>query len=146
MYSLAGGTSVAIWALLILGRKIFNPPNVFSIARTVETFVWLSCSIFVYLIFMSKSASKCAKSCLSKSLTSLGKFIGSLSLLSVADKKNLEDNQTKLKMEVNELKKFVVEAKVEPNFWFLPFHSACYNKLLGSLSRLVDLLHLELMH
>ena len=29
---------------------------------------------------------------------------------------------------------------MEPNLWFLPFHSACYGKLLGSLSTMVDLL------
>ena len=62
MYGPAGGTSTAIGALLILGRKNFGPPNVFAIARTVETFVGLSCFIFVYLIFMPKRASKCAKS------------------------------------------------------------------------------------
>ncbi|KAM0996339.1 hypothetical protein ACFX2C_006356 [Malus domestica] len=35
------------------------------------------------------------------------------------------------------------EAEAEPNFWFLPFHSACYGKLLRSLSKMMDLLVLS---
>lgn len=67
---------------------------------------------------------------LSQCLATLGESIGSLSLL-VAGKTDLEDNQRKLKMQVKELRKFVVEAEVEPNFWFLPFDSVCYNKFWG---------------
>ncbi|XP_020224254.1 uncharacterized protein LOC109806295 [Cajanus cajan] len=138
MYGPAGGISAVIGAILILGRKNFGPPSEFAIARIIETFIGLSCSIFVDLIFGPKRASTCAKMVLSQCLATLGGSIGSLSLL--AGKTDLEDNQRKLKMQVNELRKFVVEAEAEPNFWFLPFNSACYNKLLESLSRVVDLL------
>ncbi|RDY03730.1 hypothetical protein CR513_12644, partial [Mucuna pruriens] len=138
MYGPAGAISAVIGAILILGRKNFGPPREFALARIIETFIGLLCSIFVDLIFVPKRASTCAKMELSKSLATLGESIGSLSLL--AAQTNLEDNQRKLKMQVNGLRKFIVEAEAEPNFWFQPFHSACYNKLLGSLSRVVDLL------
>nr|GMD61345.1 uncharacterized protein LOC109193187 [Ipomoea batatas] len=39
------------------------------------------------------------------------------------------------------LGKFIGEAEVEPNFWFRPFHSACYGKLMGSLSKAVEYLY-----
>lgn len=45
-----------------------------------------------------------------------------------------------MKTHVSQLRKFIGEAEVEPNFWFLPFHSVCYGKLSGSLSNMVDLL------
>lgn len=146
MYGPSGGISAVIGAVLILGRKNFGPPSEFAIARIVETFIGLSCSIFVDLL-RPKRASSCAETELSQCLATLGESIGSLSLLSVAGKTDsqsqleLEDHQRRLKKQVNELKKFIIEAEAEPNFWFLPFHSACYNRLLGSLSRLVDVLH-----
>ncbi|KAF2283422.1 hypothetical protein GH714_004117 [Hevea brasiliensis] len=62
-------------------------------------------------------------------------------VLILADQAILLKNQRRLKLEVSELEKFIGEAEVEPNFWFLPFHSACYGKLLGSLSKMVDLLY-----
>ncbi|MED6120849.1 hypothetical protein PIB30_024874 [Stylosanthes scabra] len=141
MYGPAGGISAVIGAVLILGRKNFGPPSEFAIARIIETFIGLSCSILVDLIFMPKRASTLAKVGLSQSLAIIGDSIGSLSLIGVTGKTDLEDNIRKLKMQVNELRKFVVEAEIEPNFWFLSFHNECFNKLLGSLSNLVDLLH-----
>ncbi|MED6181832.1 hypothetical protein PIB30_023042 [Stylosanthes scabra] len=141
MYGPAGGISAVIGAVLILGRKNFGPPSEFAIARIIETFIGLSCSILVDLIFMPKRASTLAQVRRSQSLAIIGDSIGSLSLIGVTGKIDLEDNIMKLKMQVNELRKFVVEAEIEPNFWFLPFHNECYNKVLGSLSNLVDLLH-----
>jgi hypothetical protein len=52
----------------------------------------------------------------------------------------LREEQEKLKSLVCQLKEFTAEAEMEPNFWFVPFHTACYNNMLGSLSRMVDLL------
>ncbi|CAK8536110.1 unnamed protein product [Lathyrus sativus] len=140
MYGPAGGISAIIGAVLILGRKNIGPPSEFAIERIIETFIGLSCSIFVDLLFWPKRASTCAKFELSKCLSIL---IDSIETLSLVDKTDLQlkENQRKLKMQVNELKKFVIEAEAEPNFWFLPFHSGCYNRLLGSLSKLVDVLH-----
>ncbi|KAL2332118.1 hypothetical protein Fmac_019699 [Flemingia macrophylla] len=137
MYGPAGGISAVIGAVLILGRKNFGPPGEFAIARITETFIGLSCSIFVDLIFLPKRASTCAKMELSRCLASLGGSLGGLSLLGKTD---LEDNKKRLKMQLNDFRNFVVEAEAEPNFWFLPFNSACYNKLLNSFTRMEDLL------
>ncbi|KAJ7947678.1 p-hydroxybenzoic acid efflux pump subunit aaeB [Quillaja saponaria] len=137
MYGQAGGLSAIIGAVLILGRKNFGPPSEFAIARIVETFIGLFCSILVELLFHPTRASTLAKSQLSQCLGVLHECIRSVSVRGNAD---LEENQMKLKMHVNELRKFIGEAEVEPNFWFLPFHTACYNKLLGSLSKMIDLL------
>ncbi|XP_057751635.1 uncharacterized protein LOC130969768 [Arachis stenosperma] len=142
MYGPAGGVSAAIGALLILGRENFGPPKEFAITRIVETFIGLSCSIFVDILFRPKRASTCAKVELSNSIATVVESFGSLSMLHDSSKTKLEQNQKKLKGHVNKLKKFIVEAEAEPNFWFLPFHGACYNKLLESLSRLDDVLQL----
>jgi hypothetical protein len=140
MYGPAGGISAVIGAVLILGRKNIGPPSEFAIERIIETFIGLSCSIFVDFLFWPKRASTCAKFELSQCLSNLFDSIETLSLVDRTDSQ-LEENQRKLKVQVNELKKFVIEAEAEPNFWFLPFHSGCYNRLLGSLSKLVDVLH-----
>ena len=139
MYGPVGGVSAMVGAILILGRKNFGPPSYFAIARIVETFIGISCSIIVDLLFKPQRASTIAKIELSESLGTLGESIRSLSLLT--GKNELEECQKKFKMHVNELRKFIAEAIEEPNFWFLPFHSACYNKLLKSLSKMTDLLH-----
>ncbi|CAI9753804.1 unnamed protein product [Fraxinus pennsylvanica] len=39
---------------------------------------------------------------------------------------NQIEGQEKLKFRVNELGKIIGEVVVEPNLWFLPFHSASY--------------------
>ncbi|KAJ0084725.1 hypothetical protein Patl1_30882 [Pistacia atlantica] len=135
----AGGISAVIGAVLILGRKNFGPPSEFAIARIVETFIGLSCSIMVDLLFQPTRASTLAKVQLSKSLGMLHDCVGSMSLQE--SQGNLLGNQKKLKLNVNALEKCIGEADVEPNFWFLPFHGACYSKLLGSLSKMADLLH-----
>ncbi|XP_017982578.1 PREDICTED: uncharacterized protein LOC18590727 [Theobroma cacao] len=138
MYGQAGGISAVIGAVLILGRENFGPPSDFAIARIMETFISLSCSIVVELLFQPTRASTLAKIELSKSLETLHECVGSVSLQ--VSEANLVENQKKLKIHVNQLGKFIGEAEVEPNFWFLPFHSACYGRLLGSLSKMVDLL------
>ncbi|KAJ4725849.1 p-hydroxybenzoic acid efflux pump subunit aaeB [Melia azedarach] len=138
VYGQAGGISAIIGAVLLLGRKNFGQPKEFAIARMVETFIGLSCSIMVDLLFQPTRASTLVKTQLSKSLGILHDCISSISLQ--AGQANLLDNQKRLKMHVNELEKFIGESEVEPNFWFLPFHGACYRKLLASLTKMVDLL------
>ncbi|XP_038717511.1 uncharacterized protein LOC120010750 [Tripterygium wilfordii] len=138
MYGQAGGISAVIGAVLILGRKNFGPPSEFAIARIVETFIGLSCSIMVELVLQPTRASALSKLQLSNCLRTLQNCMGSISL--GANKAELFESQNRLKVEVNELMRFIGEAEVEPNFWFLPFHSACYGKLLDSLSKMVDLL------
>lgn len=136
MYGQAGGISAVIGAILILGRKNFGPPSEFAIARITETFIGLSCSIIVDLLFQPTRGSTLAQTQLSKSLTTLHDCLGSLSL---GKANSLFEKQKQLKMDVNELEKFIGEADAEPDFWFLPFNSACYKKLSGSLSKMRDI-------
>ncbi|KAF9675328.1 hypothetical protein SADUNF_Sadunf09G0020700 [Salix dunnii] len=142
MYGQAGGISAVIGAVLVLGRRNFGPPSEFAIARIVETFIGLSCSIMVDLLLQPTRASSLAKVQLSKCFETLSACIGSISL-AASNKTNLLESQRRLKLDVNELGKFIEEAEVEPNFWFLPFHSACYFELLGSFSKMVDILLLS---
>lgn len=53
---------------------------------------------------------------------------------------SLRTYHQKLAFLVGGLETFVGEAELEPNFWFKPFHAGCYRKLLGSLSKMVDIL------
>ncbi|XP_050229697.1 uncharacterized protein LOC126678829 [Mercurialis annua] len=141
MYGQAGGISAAIGAVLILGRKNFGQPSEFAIARITETFIGLSCSIMVELLLQPTRAASLAKLQLTKSLGFMSTCIDSISLETGTNKGYLLiENQKKLKFEVGELNKFIGEADAEPHFWFLPFHSGCYSKLIGSLSKMVDLL------
>ncbi|KAH8520408.1 hypothetical protein H0E87_001739 [Populus deltoides] len=140
MYGQAGGISAVIGAVLILGRKDFGPPSEFAIARIVETFIGLSCSIMVDLLLQPTRSCSLAKVQLSKCFGTLSACVGSMSL-AANSKTNLLEKQRRLKLDVSELGKSIGEAEAEPNFWFLPFHSACYCKFLASLSKLVDLLH-----
>lgn len=141
MYGPAGGISACIGAVLILGRKGYGPPKEFAITRIIETFIGLSCSIMVEILFRPTRASSLAKIQLSKSLQLLNQCIISMTPIDYSTKSKLEETQKILKLHVTQLGKFIGEAEVEPNFWFLPFHSACYGKLMGSLSKVVEYLH-----
>jgi hypothetical protein len=141
MYGQAGGISAVIGAVPILGRKNFGPPSEFAIARITETFIGLSCSIMVELIFQPTRASTLSKILLSKSLGTLHECVDSVRLGISSKLSDLEENQKRLQIQVSEMEKVIEEAEVEPNFWFFPFHSACYGRLLQSLSKMVDLLH-----
>lgn len=138
MYGQAGGISAVIGAVLILGRTNFGDPSEFAIARITETFIGLSSSIVVELLFQPTRASTLAKTQLSRTLGALHECINSVSLQS--GRAQLEDNQKRLKIHIEELGKLIGEADVEPNFWFLPFHSACYGKLLSSISKMMEFL------
>ncbi|KAK2657924.1 hypothetical protein Ddye_010976 [Dipteronia dyeriana] len=144
MYGEAGGISSVIGALLILGRKNYGTPSEFAIARITEATIGLICFIIVEIIFHPARAATLAKTQLSGSLRALRDAIESIHLC--ADQKRkltsraLRDKQQKLKSHINKLESFIGEAELEPNFWFMPFHGTCYRKLLGSLSRIADLL------
>ncbi|KAM0067257.1 hypothetical protein Hdeb2414_s0002g00058871 [Helianthus debilis subsp. tardiflorus] len=138
MYGPAGGVSAVIGAVLILGREHFGSPTEFAIIRIVEAFIGLSCSIVVELMFRPTRASTLAKIQLSKSLQVLNECICTVS--HGCQKECLGGDLKKLKANVNVLRKFIEEAEMEPNFWFLPFNGGCYNKLLKTLSNMVSLL------
>ncbi|XP_055835325.1 uncharacterized protein LOC129903837 [Solanum dulcamara] len=139
MYGQAGGISAVIGAVLILGRKGFGPPSEFAIARITETFIGLSCSVMVEILFHPTRASTLAKIQLSNTFKILHECIDSITFSS-SNKNNLEEIQKNLKFQVNELGKFIEEAEAEPNFWFLPFNSGCYGKVMVSLSKMVEYL------
>ncbi|KAI3732818.1 hypothetical protein L1987_64027 [Smallanthus sonchifolius] len=138
MYGPAGGVSAVIGAVLILGREKFGSPTEFAIIRIVEAFIGLSCSIVVELVFQPTRASTLAKIQLSKSLQVLHECICTVS--HCGQKDCLEGGLKTLKANVNELRRFIEEAEMEPNFWFLPSNGVCYNKLLKTLSNMEGLL------
>ncbi|KAJ9565299.1 hypothetical protein OSB04_001265 [Centaurea solstitialis] len=139
MYGPAGGVSAVIGAVLVLGRENFGSPTEFAIIRIVEAFIGLSCSIVVELLFQPARASTLAKIQLAKTLRVLHECVCMLSLAN-GSKDCIEDGRKKLKANVNELRKFIEEAEMEPNFWFLPFNGVCYNKLLKTLVNMEGLL------
>ncbi|KAI9153146.1 hypothetical protein LWI28_006704 [Acer negundo] len=144
MYGESGGISAVIGALLILGRKNYGTPSEFAIARITEATIGLICFIIVDIIFHPAKAATVAKTQLLGSLRALRASIESIRLC--ADQKSkltsraLREKQQKLKSHINKLQSFIGDAELEPNFWFMPFHGTCYRKLLGSLSRMADLL------
>lgn len=147
MYGQAGAISAVIGALLILGRMHYGPPSQFGVARIAEATIGLICFIIVEIILSPSRAATLAKSELSQSLRALQDCIGHIALIAHSKRdipsssyQALREEQKKLKSIVCQLEEFTAEAEMEPNFWFLPFHSACYSKMLGSLSRMVDLL------
>ncbi|KAJ1387236.1 hypothetical protein SESBI_40149 [Sesbania bispinosa] len=147
MYGQAGGISAVIGALLILGRKHYGPPSHFAVARITEATIGLICYIIVEILLSPARAATLAKSELSQSLRSLRDCIGQIAIITPSERdmatssyQALREGQKKLKSLVCQLQEFTAEAELEPNFWFLPFHSSCYSKMLESLSRMVDLL------
>ncbi|XP_048320379.2 uncharacterized protein LOC107430524 [Ziziphus jujuba] len=144
IYGQAGGFSAAIGALLIVGRKDYGTPSELAIARITEASIGLLCLILVEILLNPVRAATLAKTQLSQSMGALADCISNISLCSqqknMQASKPLRDKRHQLKHHVNELEKFIQEAELEPNFWFLPFHGACYSKLLGSLSTMMNLL------
>ncbi|KAF5953778.1 hypothetical protein HYC85_006634 [Camellia sinensis] len=142
MYGQSGAVSAVIGALLILGRKNYGPPAEFAICRLTEAFIGLCCFIVVELLLQPTRAATLAKRQLSQSLGKLQECIGEVGLSSDPKDKppKLREKQEKLRTCVDKLQKFAGEAELEPNFWFLPFRIACYNKLFKSISKMADLL------
>ncbi|KAL8129910.1 hypothetical protein V2J09_019065 [Rumex salicifolius] len=135
LYGQAGAVSAVIGAVLILGRRSFGTPSDFAIARIIETFIGLTCSVAVELVLQPTRAASLAKSQLSKTLGTLRRCL--VTSMNLQTKQSI---QTALKSDINELQKFIEEAEQEPNFWFLPFNCAGYRKMLCSMSKMADLL------
>ncbi|XP_017700658.2 uncharacterized protein LOC103716990 [Phoenix dactylifera] len=138
MYGHAGGIAAIISTLIILGRRNYGPPTVFAISRLTETFIGLSCSILVELLLQPTRASTLARAQVSRILRTLNECIESL--VPSTGPVPLKEKQKKLKQEVHALRKYIDEAQMEPNFWFVPFPMASYHKLQGFLSKMVELL------
>ncbi|KAK9727267.1 hypothetical protein RND81_05G269800 [Saponaria officinalis] len=139
MYGQAGAVSAAIGAVLILGRKNFGPPSDFAVARIMETFIGLTCAITVELLLQPTRAASLAKVQLCTTLSTLHDSLSSIDLLAMS-KAELMEKVKALKCKLNELEKCVGEAEAEPSFWFIPFHSTAYKKMLDSLVKMADLL------
>ncbi|KAL6528708.1 hypothetical protein OROMI_029353 [Orobanche minor] len=147
MYGQTGGVSAAIGALLILGRKHYGPPNEFAIARLSEVFIGLSAFIVVEILLQPVRAATLAKNHLRRTLTSLHDCIKETKIYKVEKNQivlkfiELRGRQRNFNSLVLELEKFVAEADLEPDFWYLPFRTSCYRKLVGSLTNISDLLY-----
>ncbi|KAJ6331703.1 hypothetical protein OIU76_010147 [Salix suchowensis] len=147
MYGQAGGISAVTGALLILGRKNYGPPNEFAAARLVEACIGLICFIMVEILWRPARAATLAKTELAGSLSALRDCINDISHLGAGQKSVLSSSipalrrkHQEVKSRISNLEKFIAEAEVEPNFWFLPFYGACYRRLLVSLRKTEHLL------
>lgn len=147
MYGQAGGVSAVIGALLILGRKNFGPPHEFAITRLTEAFIGLSCLIIVELVLQRARTTTLARSQLFRTLGALQECIQHVGFpLPQKDMPGyqnlvaLTEKQKTLQMQVNDLEEISKYASMEPDFWYLPFPTTCYNKLQATLSKMVDLL------
>lgn len=149
MYGQAGGISAVIGALLILGRKNYGRPDEFAITRLTEAFIGLSCLIMVEFVLQRARASTLARNQLSQSLKALEECIQHIVYPSNQKDKpeslslqELKAKQRTLKSQVNDLEELKKDAEMEPNFFYLPFRVACYDKLQGSLTKMVILLQI----
>ncbi|EEF34653.1 uncharacterized protein LOC112536252 [Ricinus communis] len=146
MYGQAGGTSAVIGALLILGRKNYSNPNEFAIARITEACIGLICFVVVEILFQPARAATLAKTQLAWSLRALQGCIEDIvhftrrKSMSLSVPPDLRGKQKVLKSHINQMEKFIAEATLEPNFWFLPFQEASYEKFLRSLRKIQDLI------
>ncbi|KAI3447679.1 hypothetical protein Pfo_004344 [Paulownia fortunei] len=147
VYGQTGGFSAAIGALLIVGRKNYGAPNVFALARLTEVFIGLSAFIVVEFFLQRIRAATLAKNHLCLTLCSLTDYIKVTRICPVQKTQRvskfleLREKQRNLNSLVCELRKFVADAELEPDFWYLPFRTSCYQKLVGSLSNIVDMLY-----
>ncbi|KAK4392235.1 hypothetical protein Sango_2001300 [Sesamum angolense] len=147
MYGQTGGVSAAIGALLILGRKNYGEPNEFAIVRLTEVFIGLTAFLAVELLLQPIRAATLAKNHLRQTLHSLRDCLKEISTCPVQKNQTaikfheLRDKQRNLSSLVCELKKIVADAEFEPDFWYLPFRTSCYQKLVGHLSNIVDMLY-----
>eukprot|EP01018_Ginkgo_biloba_P034008 Gb_26774 [translate_table: standard] len=150
MYGYAGGVSAFIAAVIILGRKNADPPSEFAIVRITETFIGIACYILVELLLQPRRASTLARNELVLSLNYLQNCTHSFisaqtSHLCVHSCSSalveLKEKEKRLQSHISRLRAFIEEAKVEPDFWFLPFPGDTYSKLLESHSKITDLLH-----
>lgn len=154
MYGYAGGLSAFLAAIIILGRKDVDPPSEFAIVRITETFIGIGCYILVELILQPRRASTLARKELVVVVCSLQDFTSSL--ISAQNSKGcvhshalalleLKEKEKKVKDHICSLSNYIEEAKVEPDFWFLPFPATTYSKLLNSYCKIADLLHFAML-
>ncbi|KAG2405976.1 uncharacterized protein HKW66_Vig0052310 [Vigna angularis] len=146
MYGRAGGISAVTGALLVIGINHNEKPSKFAFVRIVEATIGLICFVIVEILFNPFRASTLAKGKLSECLRSLQHCIDKTIIIPSEKEKSSsysqasQDEHLKLKFVVDQLEDVTMEAELEPNFWFIPFHNGCYRNMLESLSTMVDLL------
>ncbi|CAN1275204.1 hypothetical protein LINPERPRIM_LOCUS15632 [Linum perenne] len=138
MYGQAGGVSAVIGALLILGRKNYTTPSEFAIARITEACIGLICLLAVEFLLQPSRAATLARTQTAWALEAMKDSVESVALCT--DSMTQRDKRNRLELHINKLEQFILEAEAEPNFWFSPFHGACYTRMLGSLRNMSDLL------
>ncbi|KAH6798439.1 hypothetical protein C2S51_034923 [Perilla frutescens var. frutescens] len=144
MYGQTGGVSAAIGALVILGRKNYGAPNEFAISRLTEVFIGLTAYIVVEIFLQPIRAATLARNHTDLTLLALQECIkdtGMEKSHTASEFLELIEKQRILNSLLSELKQYVADAELEPDFWYLPFRSSCYQKLVGSLSNILDMLY-----
>ncbi|XP_055808414.1 uncharacterized protein LOC129876963 [Solanum dulcamara] len=126
-------------AVMILGRKNYGPLNEFAIIRLTETFIGLSCFIVVQFILYPKRAANLARNQLHCTLNILKECMNEIVQKDNQELQGLMEKQRKLQSNILDLKKFCLNAELEPDFWFLLFNATRYQKLQDSLSKVDDL-------
>ncbi|KAG6603663.1 hypothetical protein SDJN03_04272, partial [Cucurbita argyrosperma subsp. sororia] len=147
MYGQSGGIASALGALLVLGRKNYGIPSEFANARIIEACIGLLCYLTVEVVFNPTRAATLTKTEFSTTLELLQDCIKRVIL--IPHKNSYESSSTliplieqhkNLKSHVSQLEKFIIEAGFEPNFWTTPFQASCYDNLVKSLQKSVDIL------
>lgn len=147
MYGQTGGVSAAIGALVILGRKNYGPPNEFAIARLTEVFIGLSAFIIVEVFLQPIRAATLARNHMYLTIHALQDCIKGTPFTPRQEYQtttqilDLKEKQKNLRYLVSQLKDYVADAELEPDFWYFPFRASCYQKLVGSLSNILDMLY-----
>ncbi|KAK8496726.1 hypothetical protein V6N12_019854 [Hibiscus sabdariffa] len=147
MYGESGGIAAVIGALLILGREDYGSPNEFAIARMAEVSIGLICFVAVEILMHPARSATQAKTELSRTLRAIHECFQIFGLYTNRKENSrelLRGKQKNLKYHARELQNFIAEAELEPDFWFLPFHRCCYNKLVRSIYKVSDLLHFSI--
>ncbi|KAK8450280.1 hypothetical protein SEVIR_7G340557v4 [Setaria viridis] len=135
-YGPAGGVSAALSVVIIMGRRYDETPMAFTVARLVETFVGISCTVMADILFQpgarpSAKAREHLTRCIATTLLAASSADGPSSQSQVISKS------------LALLRRHAAEAGGEPSYLWLPrFPAACYERIQGSLGRMARLLHL----
>ena len=135
-YGPAGGVAAALSVVIIMGRRYDEAPMAFTIARLVETFIGISCAVLADLVFQPGARPSVQAR---EQLTRCIAVLADRCCLVAEPSSELKRVQQELVL----LRKYAMEAGTEPTYlWLPPFPAACYDKIQGSLGRMVQLLQL----
>ncbi|KAK6146932.1 hypothetical protein DH2020_017844 [Rehmannia glutinosa] len=141
MYGQTGGVTAAIGALLILGRNNYTNPNEFAIGRLTSVFIGLSCFVVVELLLQPIRAATLAKRHVFMTLLSFKDCLNETRFYYSGRKIQTISKFRELREKERQLESLVKDADSEPDFWYLPFNTSCYNKMVKSLSNVVNMLY-----